>query len=564
MQNVPLVSVVVIFLDVGEFLQDAIESVLSQTYPNWELLLADDGSTDSSTAIALRYAAKYPRRIRYLEHPNHKNRGMSATRNLGIRNASGEYIALLDGDDIWVPHKLEHQVSILKAYPEAAMVYGAGEDWYSWTGKPEDSERDAIQDLFLRPNWLYKPPEILLTFLKNEGATPGGVLVRREVVERLGGYVEAFRGAYEDQVFFSKLALEESIYVSSERFFKYRRHPDASCAAPKTREQICSARLTFLTWLQDYLSTRRDTDSRVKEALRHALDAQELKPYRYPLTARLNFHINRIFAFMRHGMGLILPQPVTTMVKGVLKFIRIIKARIRLTIGRQPLSQAWGLERGLPIHRYYITQFLEDCAPAIRGKCLEFRQPSLARRMGRSSVAESGVLNLNHSMAETSIIAEVMRHYDNPYNYFDCIICVEELQYNFELDKSIAELYSILKPGGTLLVANPYISVTDGPLYENPSWIPIKQNGTVIWRLTPEGLYALLAKYFGGQNICVQSYGNSITAAGALRGLASYDFTRTELNFHDSRCPVIVCARATKQIRTTTQYKAQETQTPFK
>ena len=63
MQNVPLVSVVVIFLDVGEFLQDAIESVLSQTYPNWELLLADDGSTDSSTAIALRYAAKYPRRI---------------------------------------------------------------------------------------------------------------------------------------------------------------------------------------------------------------------------------------------------------------------------------------------------------------------------------------------------------------------------------------------------------------------------------------------------------------------------------------------------------------------
>ena len=92
MRDKPLVSVIIIFLNVGDFLREAIESVLAQTYDNWELLLADDGSADSSTDIALQYAAKHPNRIRYLEHPNHENRGMSVARNLGIRNAKGKIL----------------------------------------------------------------------------------------------------------------------------------------------------------------------------------------------------------------------------------------------------------------------------------------------------------------------------------------------------------------------------------------------------------------------------------------------------------------------------------------
>ena len=89
MKAQPLVSVVIIFLNPGEFLSEAIESVFAQTYGNWELLLVDDGSTDSSTDVALQYAARYPERTRYLEHKGHQNRGMSASRNLGIRNARG-------------------------------------------------------------------------------------------------------------------------------------------------------------------------------------------------------------------------------------------------------------------------------------------------------------------------------------------------------------------------------------------------------------------------------------------------------------------------------------------
>jgi SAM-dependent methyltransferase len=116
------------------------------------------------------------------------------------------------------------------------------------------------------------------------------------------------------------------------------------------------------------------------------------------------------------------------------------------------------------------------------------------------------------------------------------------------LDKAVSELYRILKPGGTLLVANPYINVCDTPPYENPAWVPFnKRNGTVIWRLTPEGLSAVLGKVFGGENVTIRTYGNSLTAAGELRGLAVHEFTKSELDFHDPRFAVIVCARAIKR-----------------
>jgi glycosyltransferase involved in cell wall biosynthesis len=102
----PVVSIVVIFLNAEQFIREAIESAFAQTYKCWELLLVDDGSADGSKAIAHQYAALYPERVLYLEHHDHQNRGMSASRNLGVSHARGKYIAFLDADDVWLPHKL--------------------------------------------------------------------------------------------------------------------------------------------------------------------------------------------------------------------------------------------------------------------------------------------------------------------------------------------------------------------------------------------------------------------------------------------------------------------------
>ena len=88
--NPPRVSAIINFLNEERFLQEAIESVFAQSFNDWELLLVDDGSTDGSTGIARRYAEKNPGKVRYLIHEGRQNRGMSASRNLGVRNAVGK------------------------------------------------------------------------------------------------------------------------------------------------------------------------------------------------------------------------------------------------------------------------------------------------------------------------------------------------------------------------------------------------------------------------------------------------------------------------------------------
>ncbi len=116
------VSVIVPFMNAQPFITEAIESVLAQSYPAWELLLVDDGSTDGSRAVAQRYAERYPEKILCLEHDGRQNRGVSASLNLAMVRARGDYIALLDADDLCKPHRLEKQVAFLDAHPEVALL----------------------------------------------------------------------------------------------------------------------------------------------------------------------------------------------------------------------------------------------------------------------------------------------------------------------------------------------------------------------------------------------------------------------------------------------------------
>jgi glycosyltransferase involved in cell wall biosynthesis len=279
----PLVSVIMIFFNVDTtFFQEAIESVLQQTYDRWELLLVDDGSSNGGTDIALRYARAHPDRVRYLEHEGHENRGPNAARNLGMRNAAGKYIALLDADDVWLPQKLEKQVGILEAQPEAGMVYGSSWEWHSWTGNPEHGVHDRGRQLGVAADTLVNPPLLVTLFLRREAETPGtcSVLIRRELVDDVGGFEESFRGIYEDQAFFYKVCLETPVFVESGRWDKYRKHPDSACGVAEAEgryhpHQPHSGQAIFLNWLQTYLTRQNVDDPDIRRALRKAL-----RPYR--------------------------------------------------------------------------------------------------------------------------------------------------------------------------------------------------------------------------------------------------------------------------------------------
>jgi glycosyltransferase involved in cell wall biosynthesis len=306
------VSVIMIFLNAEAFIEEAIESVLSQTFENWHLQLVDDGSVDASTAIAKAYANQYPQKIRYLEHRGHQNRGMSVSRNLGIQESKGDYVAFLDADDVYLPQKLERQASILDAHPEVAMVYGATEHWYSWTGRPEDSGRDVLRKLGVATDTVVAPPALIPLFLRGKAQTPGtcGVLVRRQAIQQIGGFEEQFRGMFEDQVFFYKLCLSAPVYVESGRWDRYRRHSDSHSHtsdrlgfyALDGRPNLAYYR--FLEWLERYLVERQITNSEVWQAFQ-----LERRRYHHPLiynvlargrgakklTARMNTMVYRVY-----------------------------------------------------------------------------------------------------------------------------------------------------------------------------------------------------------------------------------------------------------------------------
>ncbi len=255
--NNQLVSCIMIFLNGEKFIEEAISSIFSQTYTNWELLLVDDGSTDRSTSISRSYAERYPNKVFYFEHPNHQNRGMSATRNLGIQYAKGDFIAFLDADDIWMPEKLEQQLTIFKAYPQAAMVYGRTLMWYSWQKEAQEVQKDFFPDLGVPENTLVNSPNLLLLLLKSDkvqSPTTCNAILRRDIFNIVGGFEEIFRGMYEDLAFFSKIYLRFPVFVADKHWANYRQHPGGCFTSGRENvEKFCTAKLFFLAWLKDYL-----------------------------------------------------------------------------------------------------------------------------------------------------------------------------------------------------------------------------------------------------------------------------------------------------------------------
>jgi len=277
MQHTPLVSVIVIFFNAGQFFDEAIRSVFDQQYRSWELLLIDDGSNDASAGLAVDLGKRFPGQVRYLEHAAHANRGMSASRNLGIQHARGQYIAFLDADDVWMPDKLSEQVSVLETHPEAGMTYGRALIWSSWSDSAEAA--DYMFPLGVRGGNLIAPPGLLPNLLRNKVQTPmtSNAMLRRSVIERVGGFEEEFTGIYEDQVFFSKIEIHTAVFVSCSCYVKYRQHA-GSCSAASATGSYLLQRRPFLQWLCGYLDSLKIP---AEAPVRRALD-RELWPYRHP------------------------------------------------------------------------------------------------------------------------------------------------------------------------------------------------------------------------------------------------------------------------------------------
>lgn len=298
----PRVTVVTIFLNAEKFLREAIDSVLAQSFDDWEYLLVDDGSNDSSSAMAKDFADKFPEKIHYLEHAGHINRGMSAARNLGIQQAQGDYIAFIDSDDVWMTSKLADQVALLESHPDVGMVCGTVIHWSSWsTGKDIEVPTGHKRDVAIYP------PEAALALYplgKAESPFPSDMMLRTSLVRDLGGFEEQFTGMYEDQAFLMKLYLGATVYFSSKIWLKYRLHAESSVSVAHDTGKYHFFRLKFLNWFDSYIGAKENSDPLVIAALRRAL-----RPYRSPridylisLPAKLKKRFRRLHSKLRDGI----------------------------------------------------------------------------------------------------------------------------------------------------------------------------------------------------------------------------------------------------------------------
>lgn len=263
----PLVSAIIVVRNGARFLDEAIRSVLTQTWPRRELLIVDDGSTDASPTIAASYVEAHPGTIRLLRHEGGRGRGISASRNLGLAEARGEFVGFLDADDVWLPDKLDVQLALMRKHPTAAVVCGPSLLWYGWTGLPDDDERDTLRPITEPADVLYDPPELLRRLLADRALTPAtcSALLRRSAFERVGGFEAQFRGMYEDQAFFAKVYLELPVFVTSTCTDRYRQHEDSVSmraleAGSWSLHRPSRSLVRFHLWLARMLVRRRVRD----------------------------------------------------------------------------------------------------------------------------------------------------------------------------------------------------------------------------------------------------------------------------------------------------------------
>ncbi len=209
----PLVTAIVPVYNGERFLAQALDSALAQTMRDLEIVVVDDGSTDGSGSLADLYASRHPGVVRVLHQPN---RGLCHARNAALAVARGEYFALLDADDIWLPHHLEESVAVLQRDRHVALVHA-------------DIERIDVDGNSLgcaTRYWDRLPADAFRAlFLRHEHVCCPTAVFRRDAIERTGNFDAQFnRMGCEDRDLWLRIAAVGGVSYLGNVHARYRLH----------------------------------------------------------------------------------------------------------------------------------------------------------------------------------------------------------------------------------------------------------------------------------------------------------------------------------------------------
>jgi hypothetical protein len=369
--------------------------------------------------------------------------------------------------------------------------------------------------------------------------TTTGALARRDAVANIGGFEESFQGLHEDQVFYVKLCLRAPVFVSDKTWYRYRRHSESCCAIAEKSGRHHEQRRVFLRWLERYLGDTGLGDNGVWRELKkarwhaeHPALARSANDLRY----RVRVKRERLKAAIRKRVPSALYERLRRLRHGT----RFVPARGRVDFGdlrrADPISRVFGFDRGRPVDRYYVEDFLARNSEFIRGRVLEIGDDSYTRAFGADRVIETDILSVVENSPRATIIADLAAAGHIPSNTFDCIILTQTLHLIYDVRAAVETLHRILKPGGVLLATMPGISQIDHYDWRE-SWY---------WSFTRLSAERLFAGVFTAGKIALETRGNVLAATAFLQGLACDELKPEELDYRDDDYQVVIAVRAHK------------------
>jgi len=253
---VPKVSVLIPSYNHARFLPAALHSVFAQTYTDYEIVVVDDGSTDGSVELLRSYGD----RIRLYTQ---SNRGTYPTLNRCIAESRGQYLAILNSDDLWAPIKLEKQVAMLDSHPQVGLVHTDG--YFI------DAEGRILPGNPLGFEWPRTPTgNIIEALVRHNKIIASSVMIRRECFERLGGFREDLFGSGDWEMWF-RVALEYDIGYIDEPLTMYRVHgANASFHHRRVYEDDVKVRTETIHACESRLWQRANDPKAMRLALAHS------------------------------------------------------------------------------------------------------------------------------------------------------------------------------------------------------------------------------------------------------------------------------------------------------
>lgn len=528
-----LVSIVITTYNHTRFLGEAIESALAQTVHPCEIIVVDDGSIDDPASEVSRHPG-----VRLIRQDN---QGLAAARNTGWRAARGGYVVFLDADDRLLPEALSSNLKRFDEKPECALAYGSfyyidagGRHLYS--PLPVSLGEDAYATL-LEGNCI------------RMHAT---VMYQRNSLEQMSGF-DTGLPCCEDYDLYLRLARLYPVASGTDSIAEYRRHGgNMSSNIPLMLDTALKVVRRQSPYLKDNAQWREAykvgiclwKSNYVEEQISQTLAARTSGLRRVPWRATrevfelapatfLTIASRRILKGLRSRLARIqLLRPLHSRYLLGRKFVRFGDLR-RL----QPISRDFGYDRGKPVDRHYIEEFLSRHAEDIKCHVLEVGDNAYTMQYGGARVTHSDILHVSSDNPRATVVADLAQGDNLPSAGFDCIVLTQTLHIIFDMRKAIATLHRMLKPGGVLLATVPGVSAIDRGQWGS-SWY---------WSLSPAALRRLLEEKFDSANVNVTAYGNVLAAVAFLHGLAEHELSAAELDAHDPQYPMISAARAVKQ-----------------